>query len=348
MKKRTVVLRWVNRILLLFTLICGLGSLLPSHWLPGASVLTLLFPFFFLSHLILLILVLRFSPKNALPNLIGLLLTFFPTFAQVPFSTPPVDSDPTTIATYNVRAFYQVDKAAEQIARWSSNWNIDVLCLQEVRKSRVSTLEERYPFRAYAPAGSSYSVAILSNYEILESSGLTFDGMEQSEYFGRSAIYADVVLPFDTVRILNIHLSSTGVRDGDMSVEPTREQLLEAGQFLARTIASSDAARGIQAESILNWVQESPYPVILAGDFNGVPGGNLYARLLTHLNDPYVFKGHGDMGTFEPLKRRYLPLKIDWTLHSPELHSTGQFVDHVPYSDHFPLITTFLPPPVTD
>ena len=333
---------------MLLTIICGMGSLLPSHLLPGASVLTLLFPFFFISHLLMLVLVLRFSPKSALPNLLGLALTFYPTLAQLPFASPPEDEDPTTVATYNVRAFYQIDHAAEQIARWSSEMEVDVLCLQEVRKSQTSVLEERFPFRAYAPAHNSYTVAILSGYEILESQGLTFDGLDRSGYRGRSAMYADIVLPFDTVRILNVHLFSTGVRDGDMSVEATREELIEAGQFLARTIAASDADRGIQAESILNWVKESPYPVILCGDFNGVPGGNLYARLLGHLNDPYVFKGHGKMGTFEPLKRRFLPLKIDWTLHSPELHTTGQFVDHIPYSDHYPLLTTFTAAPINE
>jgi len=83
---------------------------------------------------------------------------------------------------------------------------------------------------------------------------------------------------------------------------------------------------------------------VLCGDFNSVPGGNLYARLLFNLEDPYIFKGSGKMGSFEPLKRRYLPIRIDWTLHSEGIESYDQHIDHINLSDHYPLVTTIGPP----
>jgi endonuclease/exonuclease/phosphatase family metal-dependent hydrolase len=177
----------------------------------------------------------------------------------------------------------------------------------------------------------------------LEAEPLVFETLERQNYSKVSAGYADILLPFDTVRILNVHLGSTGVRDGDMSVEPSREELLEAGQFVARKIAQSDKTRGLQGEEILDWIDKSPHPVILTGDFNGVPGGNLYARLLWKLHDPYVFHGYGTWGSFEPLSRRGLLFRIDWTLHDQTLSSTGQRIDNIPFSDHRPLITTFVP-----
>ena len=60
------------------------------------------------------------------------------------------------------------------------------------------------------------------------------------------------------------------------------------------------------------------HPVVLSGDFNGVPSGYLYLRLLQSLRTPHL-EGNRKMGSFEPLKRRWLPFKIDWTLHSPEI-----------------------------
>ena len=72
--------------------------------------------------------------------------------------------------------------------------------------------------------------------------------------------------------------------------------------------------------------------------------GDVEVRLLQDLEDPYIFKGSGDMGSFEPLKRRYLPIRIDWTLHSKNIESFDQHIDHIDYSDHYPLVTTIGPP----
>ncbi|MEJ6566980.1 MAG: endonuclease/exonuclease/phosphatase family protein [Flavobacteriales bacterium] len=341
MKKRHFLLRWANRVVFLITLLVGLGSLVSSNWLPGASLLSLIFPLLIIPNAILLLLSLRYMARKSPITIIGIGLTAIPVLAQLPLaSAPEEDLEDIKIATYNVRGFYQEASVSEQIAKWTSEQNIDILCMQEIRKSVVSPIAERFPFRTHAPKWSGYSVGIYSTYAIINSGSLEFDRVEKQSYARFSAGFADIILPFDTVRVLNVHLSSTGVQDGDMTVEPTREDLLEASQFMARKIADSDENRGLQAEHIVEWVEESPHPVILCGDFNGVPGGNLYARLLVELKDPYILKGYGPMGTFEPLLRRHLPIRIDWTLHSEELVATGQYVDHIYLSDHFPLVTT--------
>ena len=341
MKKRRFLIRWANRVVFLTTLLVGLGSLVSSNWLPGASLLSLIFPLLILPNVVLLLLSLRYMARKSPITMIGIGLTIIPVLAQLPFATAPEEQlDDIKIATYNVRGFYQEASVSEQIAKWTSEQNIDILCMQEIRKSAASPIAERFPFRTHAPKWSGYSVGIYSTYAIINSGSLEFDRVEKQSYARFSAGFADIILPFDTVRVLNVHLSSTGVQDGDMTVEPTREDLLEASQFVAKKIAASDLNRGLQAEHIVEWVEDSPHPVILCGDFNGVPGGNLYARLLTNLIDPYIFKGHGPMGTFEPLQRRHLPIRIDWTLHSKELIATGQYVDHIYLSDHFPLVTT--------
>jgi len=340
-KKRRFLIRWSNRLLFAVTLLVGMGSLLPTHLLAGASVLTLAFPVLIFPQLITLLLSLRYAPKLLLLPVLGIGMLLLPVLAQIPFASDQSEAGDLRVASYNVRAFYQEKLAHEKMAKWASDQQIDILCMQEMRKSNASVIAERFPFRAYAPKWSDYSVAIYSAYPILRSEPLVFDRISQKSYAKFSAQFADIALPQDTIRILNVHLSSTGVRDGDMSVEPSREDLMETSSFVARKIAASDKLRGLQSEHIIEWVEQSPYPVVLTGDFNGVPGGNLYARLMPHLRDPYIFKGHGAMGSFEPLKRRYLPIRIDWTLHSPELESTGQSIDLVHLSDHFPLITTF-------
>ena len=326
----------------------AIGSLIPSQLIPGISVLVLLLPLLVIPHSVALLFWLRFNPRKSSANLIGLAIITVPLMAQWPYTQgEEVSQDEVKIATYNVRAFYQTSGAAQKIGNWSQQESIDILCMQEIRRSAATPLAKHYPYRTYAPRAKNYSVAIYSKYPILKHSPLVYTSLSTKGYAKTSAQYADIALPFDTVRILNVHLSSTGLQDQDMDVVHSRDELLETGQFVLSKLAATDRNRGLQANHIVEWVKESPHPVILAGDFNGVPGGNLYWRLLRQLDDPYILNGYGTMGSFEPLARRGLFFKIDWTMHSTDLHSKGQYIENINLSDHRPLVTRFSPEPPT-
>ena len=347
MKKRLILLHWLNLVLTGVTLATAIGSLIPSQFIPGVSILSLLLPLLVVPHLIAFIFWIRFKPRKSSTNLFGLALIAFPLMAQWPFARACESSgDEVKVASYNVRAFYQTTNAAQEIGNWAQKASIDILCMQEIRRSAAGPLAKEYPYRVYAPERRNYSVAIYSKYPIIKHSPLVYTSLTAQGYARTSAQYADVVLPYDTVRILNVHLSSTGLQDQDMEAVHSRDELLETGQFVLSKLASTDRNRGLQANHIVEWVQKSPHPVILTGDFNGAPGGNLYWRLLRHLQDPYILDGYGTMGSFEPLARRGLFFKIDWTMHSPELHSKGQFIENITLSDHRPLVTRFSPEPL--
>jgi endonuclease/exonuclease/phosphatase family metal-dependent hydrolase len=308
----------------------------------------LAFPVLIIPHFIFFFITLRYATRRILPNLLGIGLTLIPALAQIPYAKPlQAPENAVKIATYNVRAFYQVDDASKKMRQWVADQGIDVLCLQEVRRPGYYPVDQEFSHLAFAPKWSGYSVGIFSKYPIVHKEALSFEYISDDEgYPSKSAGLADIVLPWDTVRFINVHLNSTGVRDGDMSVEPDTDQLLSRGKEIARKLAGSDRVRGLQSKSIIEWIEASPHPVVLCGDFNSVPGGNLYARLLGKMEDPYLFKGSGKMGSFEPLKRRYLPIKIDWTLHSEGIESYDQHIDHINLSDHYPLVTTIGPPKI--
>lgn len=342
MKKRLWILRTFNVGLFYATLLIGFGSLLPGHWIPGSGVLSILFPFLLFPHLIMILIWARFRPQHMLKNLIALGLLFFPVMAQFPIGTSPAPEQTTwKVASYNVRAFYQQRGIANDIAQWTQTEGVDILCTQEMRRSVANPVAAHYPYRVYAPNNKRIGTAIYSKFPIINHGSLVFDAIEENSYAKRSAGYADIALPNDTIRIINIHLSSTGIKDMDMEIEPTREEWIEKGQFMAKKIARSDRDRGKQGRSILQWVDESPYPVVLTGDFNSVPGGNLYARLLWKLDDPYLFKGSGAWGSYLPLLQKGVPLRIDWTLVDEQLPYSGQYLRDVAFSDHRPLVTTF-------
>ena len=346
MKKRLVLLHWLNLALTGVTLAMAMGSLIPSQYIPGISVLVLLLPLLVIPHVVAFLFWIRFNPRKSSTNFLGLAIIAFPLMAQWPYArAEEISEGEVKIATYNVRAFYQTSGAAQAIGNWTQQQSIDILCMQEIRRSAAAPLAKHYPYRIYAPRNKNYSVAIYSKYPIINHSPLEYTSLSTKGYARTSAQYADIVLPFDTVRVLNVHLSSTGLQDQDMDAVHSKDELLETGQFVLSKLAASDRNRGLQANHIIEWVKESPHPVVLSGDFNGVPGGNLYWRLLQHLRDPYILDGYGTMGSFEPLARRGLFFKIDWTMHSANLHSNGQYIENINLSDHRPLVTRFSPEP---
>jgi endonuclease/exonuclease/phosphatase (EEP) superfamily protein YafD len=341
-KKSSSILRIINTVLFYTTIIIGLVSLLPGHWLPGVGILNIFFPFLIIPHFILAIFNIIIQPRLLIKSGIGIILLFIPLMAQLPLSTLPQPEEVKwKVASYNVQAFYQKDGAADDIALWVQEEGVDILCTQEMRRSMASPISEYYPYQVYAPENKKIVTAIHSKYPIVGNGPLIFDGMEDNSFKKYSAGFADIALPYDTIRIINIHLSSTGIKDEDMLIEPSREEWMEKSQFMAKKIASSDPDRSKQGESILRWIRSSPHPVILTGDFNSVPGGYLYASLLWVLDDPYIFSGSGSWGSYSPLLKKGLPLRIDWTLVDGNLPYSGQYLSDVTYSDHRPLVTTF-------
>lgn len=93
-----------------------------------------------------------------------------------------------------------------------------------------------------------------------------------------------------------------------------------------------------QVESIRTSIDESPYPVILAGDFNSVPNSYEYYHLSKNLNDAFFEAGSGSGTSFHDYK---YPLRIDFVFTSPSIKPLTYHVDRsIKLSDHFPVIST--------
>ena len=58
--------------------------------------------------------------------------------------------------------------------------------------------------------------------------------------------------------------------------------------------------------------QQSPYPVIVAGDFNDTPVSYAYRKIRKGLNDSFVNSGYGAGFTY---KGNYPPNRIDYILY---------------------------------
>jgi endonuclease/exonuclease/phosphatase (EEP) superfamily protein YafD len=92
---------------------------------------------------------------------------------------------------------------------------------------------------------------------------------------------------------------------------------------------------------VKNYINRSPYPVIVAGDFNDTPVSYSYRKIRKGLNDSFVESGYGAGFTYHG---NYPPNRIDYILYGNDLVSTNFSILRVRYSDHYPIIAWFRKP----
>ncbi len=147
-------------------------------------------------------------------------------------------------------------------------------------------------------------------------------------------------------RVFFVHLQSFMLADADKAyIAEVKRRRGDVGGKVARSktfagkFARAFYLRAFQAETVARLVQESPYPVIICGDLNDVPGSYAYTTVRGSLKDAFVGGGHGLGRTYNQI----LPtLRIDNIFYDGDvLKLTGFKTDAMPLSDHNPVVATF-------
>ena len=69
--------------------------------------------------------------------------------------------------------------------------------------------------------------------------------------------------------------------------------------------------RAVQAQIIQGQLEKSPYPTIITGDFNDVPGSYTYRQIRGKMQDAFLAKGFGIGATYSNLSPT---LRIDYIM----------------------------------
>ena len=181
--------------------------------------------------------------------------------------------------TFNVRAF----NARDSIYRFIQQEDPDIICFQEYytqekglfAASRLHRLLKNTPFRHINSAlgnnsSSNYGIATFSSYPVIGK------GIIHFENTFNAAIYTDIKIYGDTLRIFNNHLQSIHLRAANYSFLDSlrlryNEQQMEEILDISHRLKNAFVKRSKQADLISGKIAESPYPVIVCGDFNDTP-----------------------------------------------------------------------------
>ncbi len=301
---------------------------------PSMSIFSLFVPFLVLGNILFLIYwMLQFKKTVFLPIVsLGIAYFFIGSFFQFRAERPMPSSKDFSIMSFNTRLFnkYQWSddpSIGNQIVAFIQKTDPSVVCFQEFDVS----MKERfmsYPHAYISASDNSKQAvqAIFSKFPIVAKGLLPFANSTNA------TIFVDLKIKGDTVRLYNVHLQSLRVKPEAASLEAgTRERLY-------KRLKVSFAKQQAQADIIASHKSDSPYKVIVVGDFNTNQFSSVYHTIKGDLTDSFTSLGSGYGKTFD---FKYFPMRIDFLLSDPgfEIAYHKSFPLHL--SDHFPVLVAY-------
>ncbi len=301
-------------------------------------------------------------------SLAGILLTFSQFKAQYAFpflQKKSTSETQLTVMSYNVRNFdlYNWTKNAESRKSMMDTiqmYNPDILMIQEYYSN--SNKKKNFNNEKYLSSiGFKYKkltvelvkdktrvwgVALFSKYPIVDSGEIL--KMNVPSPYGNyhyRGVYADIKIKNQTIRAISAHLQSIhfGAEDYE-TIEGIKESPLselKKSLSIIKKLKRAFIERGHQTDELKAFIENSPYPVILGGDFNDTPGSYAYQQIAKTLSDAHIQKGKGLGSTYNGI----IPfLRIDFILHDKSFDCTQFIRNNNPNSDHFPIVAGYALP----
>jgi endonuclease/exonuclease/phosphatase family metal-dependent hydrolase len=225
-----------------------------------------------------------------------------------------------------------------------NNQDADIVCLQEVlvyknpERLTLPALREamsNYPYTYYDfkqyNSKRQFGNVVFSRYPLVNKKTIRYES--------RSNISSqcDVLVGKDTIRLMVNHLESYRFVKEDLQFDSLSvEEIKNSG--LIHKLQYAGKLRQKQAKEVKQSIRQSPYPVIVVGDFNAIPLSYVYWKIRFGLRDCFLNTSFGQLGN--TYKKGPMGIRIDYILCSRKLTPIKCEVDRVKYSDHFPVVAT--------
>lgn len=315
----------------------------------------LAYPYLLLINIIIFITWIALLRFEALISLAVIAIGFNHFSNYIKLSKPQEDiANSFKVLSYNVRLFNYYEStnsvySAKRVVDFLKTQNADIICLQEFfmlgnpdteEAAIIKGLGSRYysHMKVFKVSKNRYyGIVTFSKYPIIKKGEIVHNKSSSL------SIYSDIVIQNDTMRIFNNHLQSFMLKSmskpfiEEMSSSENKETMDEM-KNLSQSLKKGFVRRSLQAELVKSYINKSPYPPIVIGDFNDTPVSYTYRTIRKGLNDAFITSGYGAGFTYRGL---YPPNRIDYILYDNNLVNTFFERKKVKYSDHYPIIAYF-------
>lgn len=343
--------RIINIFVFVITIIAYLSSQVSPEkfWVAGFVALSI--PILLILNLLLLIFYLFRGRVWFLFPLIALLLGY--RYLQASFSIN-FDDEPVaerfSLLNYNVRVFNSYahlqneNNTGKSMINWVVENNADIKCLQEFYNEGNSAVYNTFfrisqgkKYNAHIQpslinkAGAQFGLAIFSKFPMIAKGEVLLENDRQQH-----AIYADLLIGEDTIRVYNIHLQSMSIDENKFS---EFERAKENYTNVARKLKYGFINRARQIDNLISHIRECPYRLIVCGDLNDIPYSYTYHSLKEYLCNAFEEAGNGLGFSYNG---KLFFLRIDNQFYSNGLEAKSfKTYREVPYSDHYPMKASY-------
>ncbi|MDF2551680.1 MAG: endonuclease [Chryseobacterium sp.] len=305
-----------------------LNAYIPPKVFPWFNLLSLGFPLFIIGYVVLTFFWIFSWKKRAFVFMFLGLFFLSPVKRWINYSTDKKESANLKIVSFNVKGG---KFGPENIEKFINEQNADIVLIQE-------DADFEYEFNNLKKEYKNPVVGTYSKYKTVGHKEL-FAGM-YSEEFNAYSEYTDIEIKGKTYRIINTYMQPFKFEKSMVKLNGNSEQDEQKVKDIIKRLIPTFKMHQEQVEIIRKSIDESPYPVILAGDLNSVPNSYEYYHLGKGLKDTFFEVGKGSGTSFHDYK---YPLRIDFVFASPSIKPVTYHVDRsVKLSDHYPVIAEFL------
>ena len=320
MAKKSRIRRIGKKIFLIVQLLLTFLFLYPLFIKPLSLIwingfLGLLAPYIVIAQLLLFIFWLLAKPSLSLIPLFTLAIGWETLFSLVAWHpgmnmAQKKKDNICRVISWNVKGFNgnqatsTLKLRTQDIAYSIQKWNPDIICMQEYNTNdrpndianHATYFNKNYPYNYFSKdiqiADKSYFLGciIFSKYPIIKAQRIAYTNQE-------SLIYVDLLRGDDTIRVFTTHLASYRFKQNDfIALEATAQANsidISGKKGVLRKMRTAFVERAVQAQIVKKYLDESPYPSIITGDFNDVPSSYTYKTIRGDWSDSFLEKGFG-------------------------------------------------------
>ncbi|MCG8410022.1 MAG: endonuclease/exonuclease/phosphatase family protein [Bacteroidales bacterium] len=282
---------------------------------------------------------------------------YISSFIQIPLKKSAKEFTEQTfkILSYNVRLFDLYDwqkeskNTAREIFEYINQENPDIICFQEFYTKNNNLLSEnsiskllssKYYFHidySIRNRKGNYGIATYSKYPIVKKGTIKFKNSTNL------SIYTDILINKDTIRLFNNHLQSIRFNRKNYSFISNSKVLNEDERMkeikdISFRLRDAFIKRAGQAKIVSKYINQSPHPVFICGDFNDAPISYTYHTISKNLKDSFKEAGRGFGNTY---LGKFPSFRIDYILYNDKIQCSSFQIPKVKLSDHYPVIGEF-------